>query len=98
MNWDFIRTYAPEYMKAARLTVHIGLAGICFSLLIGMIAAVVLHFRIRVLSRLFSCYIELSRNHCWPGSVFRIRKSLSPGSFPEDRSKEWLSFGHCDAP
>ena len=62
MNWDFIRTYAPEYIKAARLTVHIGLLGICFSLLIGMIAAVVLHFRIRVLDRLFSCYIELSRN------------------------------------
>ena len=62
MNWDFIRTFAPEYVQAAVLTVRIGFMGIGFSLLIGMAAAVVLHFRIRVLHRLAACYIELSRN------------------------------------
>ena len=62
MNWDFIRTFAPEYVRAAVLTVRIGFMGIGFSLLIGMAAAVVLHFRIRVLHRLAACYIELSRN------------------------------------
>ena len=62
MNWDFIRTFAPEYVRAAVLTVRIGFMGIGFSLLIGMAAAVVLHFRIRVLHRLAACYVELSRN------------------------------------
>ena len=62
MNWDFIRTFAPEYVRAAVLTVRIGFMGIGFSLFIGMAAAVVLHFRIRILHRLAACYIELSRN------------------------------------
>lgn len=62
MNWDFIRTYAPDYLQAGLLTLRIGLVGIGLSLIVGMICAAVQYFRIPVLRRFFSCYVELSRN------------------------------------
>ena len=62
MNWDFIRQYAPMYVKAAGLTLRIGVYGICLSLVVGLICAVAQYRKVPVLRRVISVYIELSRN------------------------------------
>lgn len=62
MNWDFIWKYLPLYEKAALLTVKIGWAGIALAIIIGILCAIVLYFRVAVLRRIVSVYIEISRN------------------------------------
>lgn len=54
--------YLPLYQKAAVLTVKLGLLGIFFSILIGLVCAVVSYFKIPVVRRLVTVYIEFSRN------------------------------------
>ena len=62
MNWDFIWKYLPLYEKAALLTVKIGWAGIALAIIIGILCAIVLYFKVAVLRRIVSVYIEISRN------------------------------------
>ena len=62
MSWEFIWKYLPLYKDAALLTVKTGIAGILLSILIGFICSVVLYFKIPVLKRIVSVYIEISRN------------------------------------
>jgi polar amino acid transport system permease protein len=62
LDFDFIQKYAPMYVKAAGLTLRIGVYGICLSLVVGLLCAVVQFRRIPVLRRIVSVYIELSRN------------------------------------
>ena len=52
----------PLYGKAAVLTVRIGLLGIFFAMLTGLLCSVVRQMKIPVLRQLTSVYIELSRN------------------------------------
>ena len=62
MNWDFIREYLPLYREAALLTVKIGYAGIAIAVAVGLVCAVALYFKVPVLKRIISVYIEISRN------------------------------------
>lgn len=62
MNWEFISEYLPLYEKAAWLTLRIGLMGIAFAVVLGLICAVVQYEKIPVLRQLASVYTELSRN------------------------------------
>ena len=62
MNWEFIEKYLPLYQKAAVLTVKIGLLGIVFAILVGLVCAVVLYYRVNIARQIVSFYIELSRN------------------------------------
>ena len=62
MDTEFIIKYIPLYIEAARLTIGLGIAGIFFSLLIGVSASLVQYFKIPVLKRIVGAYIELSRN------------------------------------
>ena len=59
---DFIVRYLPWYVDAAILTVHIALWGILFSLLVGAACAVIKYYRIPVVHRVVSVYVEVSRN------------------------------------
>jgi polar amino acid transport system permease protein len=52
----------PLYGKAAVLTVRIGVLGIIFAMLVGLVCSVVRQMKIPVLKQLASVYIELSRN------------------------------------
>ena len=52
----------PLYRKAAWLTIRIGLLGIAFAMLIGLVCSVIRQLRIPVLRILAAIYIELSRN------------------------------------
>ena len=50
------------YVKAFFLTVKIGWIGIALSLLIGIVAAFILHFKIPVLAQMVKVYVEIFRN------------------------------------
>lgn len=62
MNWEVIVNYLPLYQKAAWLTVRLGFLGIVLAIVIGLFCAVVQYYKIPVLRRIVSIYIELSRN------------------------------------
>ena len=62
MNFEFMQKYAPLYVEAAKLTVVISFWGILFSLVLGLICAVIRYYRVPVLQRIIGGYIELSRN------------------------------------
>lgn len=62
LNWDVIAQYIPLYQKAAILTVKLGVLGVLFAVLIGLICALVQYYKIPVLKQITAVYIELSRN------------------------------------
>lgn len=62
VNFSFLAEYLPWYLDAAVLTVKIAFFGILFSLLVGVIGSAVQYYRIPVIHRVISVYIEISRN------------------------------------
>lgn len=62
MDFQFIQTVIPMYVKAAGLTLRIACIGIILSFLVGLICAVIRYEKIPVLQRIISIYVELSRN------------------------------------
>ena len=62
MDPGFLVQYIPLYQKAALLTVKIGVAGIAVAILLGLVCEVIDYYRVPVLRRIVSVYIELSRN------------------------------------
>lgn len=62
LSWDFIVSYLPLYVDAAVLTIRIALWGIVLSLAVGAVCSVVRYYRIPVLHRVVSVYVEISRN------------------------------------
>lgn len=62
MDFQFIEKYVPLYVVAGKLTLCIACIGIVLSILIGILASAVLYYRIPLLKRLVSVYVELSRN------------------------------------
>ena len=62
LNFDFIIEYLPWYVDAAKLTVKIAFWGILFSLLVGVICSALRYYRVPVIHRIISVYIEISRN------------------------------------
>ena len=61
-NFDFMAKYLPLYVDAAKLTVEIAFWGIIFSLIAGVVCAVVRYYKIPLLHRIIVAYIEISRN------------------------------------
>ncbi len=62
MNWEFILKYLPLYKKAALLTVKIGFMGIAAATLVGLICTFIQYYKVPVVRRIVSVYIEISRN------------------------------------
>ena len=62
MNWEFIGKYLPMYQRAAVLTVRIGIIGIAFAILVGLISAIIIYYKVPVIKYVIKIYIELSRN------------------------------------
>lgn len=62
LNFDFIIKYFPLYVDAAVLTVRVAFFGIIFSLVLGVLCSIVRYYRVPVLHRIISVYIEISRN------------------------------------
>ncbi len=62
MNTAVISEYLPLYAKAFLLTVKIGWIGIGIALVIGVIGAFILYYRVPALSVIMKIYVELFRN------------------------------------
>lgn len=62
MQVEVLQKYFPLFQEAAWLTVRLGMAGITLAILVGVICAVIQYYRIPVLKRIISIYIEISRN------------------------------------
>ena len=62
LNFEFMQRYLPWYVDAAILTVRIAFFGILLSLAVGLLCSVVQYYKIPVLRRIVSVYIEISRN------------------------------------
>lgn len=62
MRIDVIMRYLPLYKKAAVLTLRLGLIGIVFAIIIGLICSLVQYYKVPILRYLVAAYIELSRN------------------------------------
>lgn len=62
LNFDFMAKYLPWYIDAAKLTVEIAFWGIIFSLLTGIICAILRYYRVPIVHRIVAVYIEISRN------------------------------------
>lgn len=62
MDWQFIHKVLPMYEKAAWLTLRIGLIGIVCSIVIGLICAVIMYYKVPFVRHIIKIYIEISRN------------------------------------
>ena len=62
MDFEFIRTYTPMYVEAAKLTISIAFLGILLSTFWGFICCVIRYYKVPILQRIIGVYIELSRN------------------------------------
>jgi polar amino acid transport system permease protein len=62
MDFNFMSTSIPLYLKAAKMTLNLALWGILSSLAIGFICALISYYKIKVLDKIVQIYIELSRN------------------------------------
>ncbi len=62
LNFDFIKMYIPLYVKAAKLTLTIAWQGIAFSLIVGLICASVLYYRVPIIHRFVRVYMAISHN------------------------------------
>ena len=62
MNPEVIREYLPLYKEAFILTLKTGWIGIVLAFAIGILVAFAIHFRVPVLSKIASVYVELFRN------------------------------------
>ena len=62
MNYETIKEYLPRFYEALLLTLKIGWLGILLSLVLGIIGAAVIYFKVPIIRRIISIYIELFRN------------------------------------
>lgn len=62
MNWEVVAEYIPLFQKAAWLTLRIGIIGVFFAIIVGLLCAVIQYYKIPVLRQIIAVYIELSRN------------------------------------
>ena len=62
MDFEFIKKVIPMYVEASWLTLRLALIGILFSLIVGLICALIKYYKVPVLRQITSIYIELSRN------------------------------------
>ena len=52
MDWNAIQQYLPLYQKAAVLTVRLGVAGIIFAIIIGLVCAMIQYDKVPVLRQI----------------------------------------------
>ena len=62
MDLEFIRSYYPMYVEAAKMTLGISFIGIVLSLVVGLACSMVKILEIPILKSIVNLYIELSRN------------------------------------
>ncbi len=62
MNWDVIVSYLPLYKDGLLITLYTGWFGILISIVLGLVTALIVHFKVPVLKTIAKIYIEILRN------------------------------------
>lgn len=62
MNWDVMQQYLPLYKEALLLTLYIGWIGVLIAIVLGLVVALVMHYKIPVIRQIAKVYIEIFRN------------------------------------
>lgn len=62
MDFEIIEQTLPLYWEAAKVTLALGIVGICLSLVLGFFFGLVSYFKIPVLQKFVGAYISLARN------------------------------------
>lgn len=62
MNWTAIKDYIPLYKDAMWLTLKIGWIGIVLAIVLGILCALITHFKFPVITQFIKVYIEIFRN------------------------------------
>ncbi|MCH5296936.1 MAG: amino acid ABC transporter permease [Ruminococcus sp.] len=62
MSWDVMQQYLPLYQEAMLLTLYIGWIGVLLSVALGLVTALVVHYKIPIISKIAKVYIEIFRN------------------------------------
>lgn len=82
MNIDVMVSYLPLYWEAMLLTLKIGWIGILGSIVLGLIVALITHYRVPVARQICSVYIEIFRNTPLLIQLFFIYFGLPRLGFP----------------
>lgn len=82
MDFGFMSRYLPLFISAAWLTVRLGVMGILLSIVIGLLCAWILYFRIPGLRWIVRVYVEVSRNTPLLIQLFFIYYGLPKLGFP----------------
>ncbi|TCK01571.1 polar amino acid transport system permease protein [Volucribacter psittacicida] len=77
MNWQYISSVLPKFIDATFITLHLAFWGILFSLIVGVICAVLTTYKVKFLATLAKVYIEISRNTPLLIQVFFLYFGLS---------------------
>ncbi|MGL4848622.1 MAG: amino acid ABC transporter permease [Clostridium sp.] len=62
MDIDFMVEQIPKFIDATVITLELGVLGIIFSVVIGIIFSNILFFKVKGFSRVVKMYVEVSRN------------------------------------
>lgn len=62
MNWEIIKQSLPMFQKGFELTLYLSLIGIIGSIIVGLICSLIKFFKIPILQKIVSIYVEISRN------------------------------------
>ena len=84
MNGEVIMAYLPLYGEAALLTVKLGVIGIIFAIIVGLFCSLIQYYKVPVVRRIVSVYIEISRNTPLLVQLFFIFYGLPRLGIPTD--------------
>ena len=96
MDWAYIGRVLPLYGKAAWLTLRTGTLGILLAAAVGLLGAAALRWRVPVIRRIVSAYVEVSRNTPLLVQLFFIYYGLPKIGIRTDPefcgSRDWRSW------
>ena len=84
MDGEVIMSYLPLYGEAALLTVKLGVIGIVFAIIVGLFCSIIQYYKVPVVHRIVSVYIEISRNTPLLVQLFFIFYGLPRLGIPTD--------------
>ena len=84
MDGEVIMSYLPLYGEAALLTVKLGVIGIVFAIIVGLFCSIIQYYKVPVVRRIVSVYIEISRNTPQLVQLFFIFYGLPRLGIPTD--------------
>ena len=84
MDGEVIMSDLPLYVEAALLTVKLGVIGIVFAIIVGLFCSIIQYYKVPVVRRIVSVYIEISRNTPLLVQLFFIFYGLPRLGIPTD--------------